>query len=220
MCIALRIVAVLVFLCLLYPATVLGLYFFAPSKNASLTKVDTLIVLGCPTKSDGSPTPEQRERVMEGVREYRKGVSSHIIMTGTAAHNQFVEAHSMALLAEANGVPASAIIEEGQAHNTIQNIYYSDKIMEMRNWRTTEVISSPYHLPRTALILRRYPQLQWKMHPAQWPPEYGVWKRLDLDWREARSCFRIRRHGFPQSKYFPLQAEAFKIIFDAIAVQA
>jgi uncharacterized SAM-binding protein YcdF (DUF218 family) len=218
--IALRIVVVLFFLCLLYPATVLGLYFFAPSENATLTKVDTLIVLGCPTKSDGSPTPEQRERVMEGVREYRKGVSNHIIMTGTAAHNQFVEAHAMALLAEANGVPTSVIIEEDQAHDTIQNIYYSDKIMEMHDWRTTEVISSPYHLPRTALILRRYPQLQWKTHPAQWPPEYSRWKQLTLDWREARSCFRIRRHGFPQSKYFPVQAAALEIIFNAIAIHA
>ena len=201
--IALKVLFVLIILCLLYPAAILGLYFFAPQHDAALSSVDTLIVLGCPTKSDGSPTPEQRERVMEGVREYKKGVSSHIIMTGTAAHNQFVEAHAMAMLAEANGVPASAVVEEDHAHNTIQNIYYSDKIMEEHGWRSTEVISSPYHLPRTALILRHYPQLQWKTHPAQWPPEYGLWKKLYLDWKEAYGCLRIRFHGFPSSKYLP-----------------
>ena len=128
--IALRVLLVLVALCLVYPAIVLGLFFFASHENAKLNKVDALMVLGCPTKSDGSPTPEQRERVMEGVREFRNGVSNHIIMTGTAAHNRFVEAHAMAELAEANGVPASAIFEEDQAHDTIQNIYYSEKIME------------------------------------------------------------------------------------------
>ncbi|WP_254062474.1 YdcF family protein [Acidobacterium sp. S8] len=176
----LKILIVLIIVCLICPATVLGLYFFASSQNANLNKVDALIVLGCPTKADGSPTPEQRERVMEGVREYQKGVSSEIIITGTAAHNQFVE-----------------------AHDTIQNIYYSNKIMEAHGWHTTEVISSPYHLPRTALILHHYPQLQWKTHPAQWPPEYSLSKKLQLEWKEARTCFRIHLHGFPPSKYLP-----------------
>lgn len=198
-----RIFLILLLLCLLYPAMVFGLYFFAPRQNAQLGKVDTLIVLGCPTLPDGSPSPEQRTRVMEGVHEFDRGVSRHIIMTGTAAHNRFVEAHAMAMLAEANGVPASAVIEEDQAHGTIQNIYYSDKILEANGWQTTEVISSPYHLPRTALILRHYPRLRWKTKAAHWPAGYGPWKKLKLDWNEAVSCFHIRIDGFPPSKYLP-----------------
>src|SRR5438270_395739 len=91
----------------------LGVYFFAPRSNAKLGQVDTLIVLGCPTKADGSPTPEQRERVLEAVREYKRGASEHVMMTGAAAHNHFVEAHAMALLAESQGVPAESIVEEG-----------------------------------------------------------------------------------------------------------
>ncbi|MGC2512479.1 MAG: YdcF family protein [Acidobacteriaceae bacterium] len=175
----------------------------APRQNAQLGKVDTLIVLGCPTLPDGSPSPEQRARVMEGVREFDRGVSRHIIMTGTAAHNRFIEAHAMAMLAEANGVPASAVIEEDQAHDTIQNIYYSDKIMAANGWHTTEVISSPYHLPRTALILRHYVQLRWKTQASSWPPEYGPLKKFKLEWNEAVSCFHIRIHGSPPSKYLP-----------------
>lgn len=201
--IAFRVLTVIVIFCLLYPAIVLSFYFFAPASNAQLNKVDTLIVLGCPTKPDGSPTAEQRERVLESVREFRKGISKHIIMTGGAAHNRFTEAHSMAMLAEANGVPASAIVEEDQAHDTIQNVYYSDKIMHINGWHTTEVISSPYHLPRTALILHRYPQLQWETHAAHWPPEYGRLQKLQLEWREAAGSFRIRTVGFRSSRYLP-----------------
>lgn len=201
--IALRILLILVVLGLCYPALILGLYFLAPHSDANLQHVDTLIVLGCPTKPDGSPTPEQRERVLEGVREFRNGVSSHIIMTGAAAHNQFVEAHAMALLAEANGVPASAIIEESQAHDTIQNIFYSSRIMDANSWHSTEVISSPYHLPRTALILKHYPRLQWETHAAAWPPEYDLKRKLLLDWKEASGCIYIRMHGFHPSKYLP-----------------
>jgi uncharacterized SAM-binding protein YcdF (DUF218 family) len=201
--IALRLLLVLVVVCAVYPAIVLGLYFFAPHDNAKLGNVDTLIVLGCPTAQDGSPTPEQRERVMEAVREFKRGSSVHIIMTGAAAHNQFVEAHAMAALAEANGVPPAAVFEENQAHDTIQNIYYSDRIMEANGWHTAEVISSPYHLPRTALILHHYPQLQWETHSARWPPEYGLLKKVQLDWKEAFGSFRIRVHGFRPSKYLP-----------------
>ncbi len=140
---------------------------------------------------------------MEGVREFDRGVSRHLIMTGTAAHNRFIEAHAMAMLAEANGVPASAILQEDQAHDTIQNIYYSDKIMEANGWHSAEVISSPYHLPRTALILRQYPQLQWKTKAAPWPPDYDAWRKLQSETREAFGCFRIRIEGFPRSKYLP-----------------
>jgi uncharacterized SAM-binding protein YcdF (DUF218 family) len=200
---ALRASIILAVICVIYPAIILGFYFFAPDENAKLGKVDTLIVLGCPTEPDGSPSPEQRERVMEGVREFERGISGYIIMTGTAAHNGLVEAHTMAMLAEATGVPASAVLQEDQAHDTIQNIYYSDKIMEAHGWHTTEVISSPYHLARTALILRHYPRLQWETHAAHWPREYGAWQRLQLDWKEAVTSFRIRMHGFRPSKYLP-----------------
>lgn len=198
-----RAVLAIVFLCLLYPMVALGFYFFSPDHNAELGQVDTLIVLGCPTKLDGSPTPEQRERVLESVREYRRGVSQHIIMTGGAAHNRFTEAHAMSMFAQANGVPASAVIEEDQARDTIQNIFYSEKIMARHSWHTAEVISSPYHLPRTALILRHYPQLRWETHAAQWPPEYGLLRRLELDWREAAGGLRIRTNGFRPSPFLP-----------------
>lgn len=201
--IALRLFLAAVTLCLLYPAIVLGLYFFSPHENATLPRVDTLIVLGCPAEPDGSPSPEQRERAMEGVREFNRGVSHHIIMTGTAAHNRFVEADVMAKLAEANGVPATAIFEEDKAHDTIQNIYYSNQIMHANGWHTAEVISSPYHLARTAMILSHYPDLKWETHAAHWPRTYPFWERIHLDWREALLTFRIRLHGFRASKYLP-----------------
>jgi uncharacterized SAM-binding protein YcdF (DUF218 family) len=200
---ALWVVAILIVACLLYPATVLGLFFLTSDHNADFNTADTIIVLGTPTLPDGSPSPEQRERVLEGVREFKKGVSSHMIMTGGPAHNHFVEAHTMSLFAQANGVPASAIVEEGQAQNTVQNIYYSEQIMLANGWHSTEVISSTYHLPRTALILRHHPQLQWRTHPADWPPEYGLARKLQVEWREATGCFRLRTRGFPPSKFLP-----------------
>ena len=108
----------------------------------------------------------------------------------------------MAMFAEANGVPSSAILEEDQGHDTIQNIYYSDKIMEANGWHTTEVISSPYHLPRTALILRHYPQLQWNAGRILGP---RATTRGEIQTGIRRSL-RLLPHSidrFPPSKYLP-----------------
>src|ERR1700759_533778 len=76
-------------------------YFAIPSSNTKLMHFDTLIVLGQPPKPDGTLAPELRERVLEGVREYKAGVAAHIIMTGGPTHNNLVEAHAMKVFAEA-----------------------------------------------------------------------------------------------------------------------
>ncbi len=199
--VARRILIVVVVLAAVYPATILGFYYFTPTHNGEFTNADVIIVLGCAANRDGSPTPEMRERVMEGVHEYEKGVSRHMILTGGAVRTPLAEAHAMSLLAEANGIPPSAITEEPQARDTIQNIYYSEQIMKANGWHTAEVISSPYHLPRTALILKHHPDLQWRTRPSHWAPTYTLWRKTKVIWGEAGYCFDLRIHGFRPSRF-------------------
>jgi uncharacterized SAM-binding protein YcdF (DUF218 family) len=147
---------------------------FAPKSNAARQSFDAIIVLGTPADSDGNPTPALLDRVSEGVREYQRGVAPHLIFTGAAAHNQFVEAEVMARVAEAQGVPASVIFTEPRALDTIQNACYSSRILKEHNWHSAEVISSASHLPRAAMILSRLaaaspfgaggPRLEWRVH--------------------------------------------------------
>lgn len=188
-------------------ALVLGLalanYATIPAANTRLTHFDTLIVLGTPCEADGTPSPEQRERVLEGVREFRAGVAGHIIMTGGAAHNQFVEAACMKQLAVSEGVPADSVIEEGQAKDTIQNIWFSHLLMESHRWRSAEVVSSPSHLPRTALILEHY-TFAWRTHAARWPAEYTQAQIAGKYAGEMKTCWRIRQKGFAKSPWLPL----------------
>jgi uncharacterized SAM-binding protein YcdF (DUF218 family) len=181
---------------------ILSNYYAIPNHNTNLTHFDTLIVLGTPSLADGTPSPEQRERVLEGIREYRAGVAPRLIMTGGAAHNNFVEAHSMKLFAISQGVPADVIIEEGQAQDTIQNIYFSNEIMQQHNWRSAEIVSSPSHLPRTALIVMHY-KFAWRTHPAQWPHEYAEDKIANTFWGEMKGCYTLVTKGFKTNKWLP-----------------
>ena len=208
-----RLLLILVVLAITFGAIVYGSYFMLPTHDTTATHFDTIIVLGTPARPDGTPSPEQRVRVLEGVREYRAGVAPHIIMTGGAAHNHFVEADVMAKLAESEGVPAEAIVEEGHAQDTIQNIYYSAQIMHDHGWHSAEIVSSPYHLGRAALITEafdsRQPTLRidWRTHAAQWPPEYPISRKVLLYSNEAWRCLHIRTHGFPNSRFLPATAQ-------------
>jgi uncharacterized SAM-binding protein YcdF (DUF218 family) len=177
-------------------------YRTIPTRNTNLTHFNAIIVLGTPANADGAASPEQRERTLEGVREFKAGIAPHLILTGGAAHNRFVEAHVMAMLAIAQGVPPEAVIEEDQAQNTIQNIFYSQRIMAAHQWTSAEVVSSPSHLPRTALILQHFP-IAWRTHPAPWPPEYTFWERAVHLGVEAQYCLKLQIFGFTATPFLP-----------------
>lgn len=139
----------------------------APASNSALTRFDTIIVLGSPADEDGNPTPNQLALVTEAVHEYDRGVAPRLIFSGGAAHNRFVEARVMARVAEAQGIPESAIVVEDEAFDTIQNACYSARIMKAHGWHSAEVVSSAFHLPRAGMIFSRLP-LEWRSHAA--PP--------------------------------------------------
>jgi len=151
----------------------------APTENTTQEHFDVLIVLGYPADADGNPTPVELERVTEAVDEYERGVAPRMIITGGAAHNQYVEADVMARVAEAQGIPASAIVEERTARDTIENTCDSLKIMRRHGWESAEVISSAGHLPRTGLILSRLP-VKWRTHASHALQPEGPWMRATL----------------------------------------
>jgi uncharacterized SAM-binding protein YcdF (DUF218 family) len=185
---------------------VVGNYRAIPSANTELTRFDTLIVLGTPCTAEGKPSLEQRERVLEGVRELRAGVAKHMIVTGGAAHNQFYEADCMRRTAIEQGVPPDAVVEERQAQDTIQNIWFSKQIMDAHGWRSAEVVSSPSHLPRTALILEHYTgkdAFGWKTHASLWPQEFTREQIVEHYAGEMKGCWRLTHQGFPKNRWLP-----------------
>jgi uncharacterized SAM-binding protein YcdF (DUF218 family) len=151
----------------------------APTGNTTQEQFDVLIVLGYPADADGNPTPTELARVTEAVNEYERGVAPKMIFTGGAAHNQFVEAEVMARVAEAQGIPAGAIVQEPTARDTIQNACDSLRIMQRHGWESAEVVSSASHLPRAGLILSRLP-LKWRTHAAPALEPEGPWMQAAM----------------------------------------
>lgn len=137
----------------------------APKDNTAQDSFDLLIVLGDPADADGNPSPSQLARVTEAVHEYERGAAPRILFTGGAVANRFVEAQVMARTAEAQGIPATAVLEDPEARNTMENTCNALKIMRSHGWESAEVISSPSHLPRAGLILSHL-SMKWRVEAA------------------------------------------------------
>ena len=184
-------------------ACVVILYFSIPMSDTQQHQFDVILVLGNPANADGSIASIARSRVLEAIRQYHAGVAPRLLMTGGAVENRFVESQVMSRFARSEGVPDSAVFVEGEARNTIQNAYYSYKIMQAHGWSSALVVSSPSHLRRASLIFSHYP-LAWEMHAAPWPPNLPGWKLVWFWCSEAGYTSYGRLFGFPNAgKYLP-----------------
>ena len=113
---------------------------------------DVIIVLGCPSKSNGSPARCQERRAEMADWLYESDLADHVIVTGAAVHTPFIEADAIAALLVDRGVPEAAIVKEPLARHTDENLYYSSRIMESRGWRSALVVSDdPGHFVYTGL---------------------------------------------------------------------
>jgi uncharacterized SAM-binding protein YcdF (DUF218 family) len=98
--------------------------------NPPRGKTCIVLVLGYPSKSDGTPDPVQELRVAAGVQAYRHNSCSQIVFSGAAVKNQIVEAETMAKLASRSGMQSNRILMETQARNTWENIKRSMPFLE------------------------------------------------------------------------------------------
>jgi uncharacterized SAM-binding protein YcdF (DUF218 family) len=199
----LRLIRIFAILLATAVASVAVIYFSIPMADTQLNQFDVILVLGNPARMDGTIGPVARSRVLEGIRQYRAGVAPRLLMTGGAVANKFVEAQVMLQFAQSQGVPASALLAETQSRNTIQNAYYSYKIMQEHDWTSALVVSSPTHLRRASLIFSHFP-LAWRMDGAPYPPEIPLWKQLWFWISETGYTSYGRLFGFPNAhQYLP-----------------
>jgi len=117
---------------------------------------DVAIVLGCPAEDDGTASICELCRIKSAVRAYRQGRARVLLFSGGAAHSPHVEADVMADLAVRNGVPESAIVREGRAMTTWQNLRFAKRLMAARGLRTHLFISTSDHLPRVRRMAQYY----------------------------------------------------------------
>jgi vancomycin permeability regulator SanA len=167
-------------------------YKTQPLANMPDGPYDVAIVLGSPTRSDGTLSEAQRARVDTAVAEYKAGHVPVLLFSGGPTLNQYPEARTMAMSSIQQGVPADRVFEEERSLDTLQNIQNSEAVMSAHGWTRAEVISSEAHLHRAGAILERTP-LHWHTK-ACLDTEHGVVTWVSLS-KEAFGTTAIRIFG-------------------------
>ena len=116
--------------------------------------VDAIVVLGAPIRSDGKLSKPARERVLEAVALWEKGLAPLVAFTGGSPHS-LPEAPAMAARARELGIPAEAIVMEDRSQTTAENARFIAELLRARGVRTVWVVSQPFHLRRGRRLLRQ-----------------------------------------------------------------
>lgn len=134
---------------------------------------NVIIVLGYPSKKDGSVSPILRERINKAAKLYHQGIAGIIICTGAAVANKYVEADVMAQALIKLGVPDCNIIREKFAKSTYENLVNSKKIMQDRELKTAVIVSSPWHLRKASSYAFRL-KMDHTVEKSKFPHEYLI----------------------------------------------
>jgi hypothetical protein len=194
-----------------------GRYDVKSSMIAS-KKFDAVIVLGCPSKDDGSPTLCQLGRALQASLLWDQGVVQHFITSGGAVHTPYVEAEAIAQLMVAAGVPPDRIYLDPNALHTDENVYNGLQIAKKQGWKELAILSDRGHssfgcefmtsfgercaalsVDRDA-VKARHQQLHERIQPLRAPrdPEY-----ITLAERERRIYEQTGRRRPPSFLLYP-----------------
>jgi len=126
------------------------------------------LVFGAAVNPDNSASDAMKDRVLEGVRLYKRGQVKKIIVSGAPSVYGKHEADLMASLAESFGVKKEDIIIDKFGMNTCNSIKNLDKS------KSYIMVSNGYHLARID-YLSRYFSVKHKLQSSKYL--YGVYAK-------------------------------------------
>lgn len=120
-------------------------------RNTAATAVasepaDVGIILGAAMWGD-KPSPGLRERLEQGLADYKAGRFHSFILTGglDKPGNPYTEAEGMAIYLEQHGVSKEALLLENKATSTLENLKFSQEIMKDKEFTTAVIITHTFH---------------------------------------------------------------------------
>jgi uncharacterized SAM-binding protein YcdF (DUF218 family) len=161
------------------------------ARQAERRPAEAIVVLGAQLSSDGSPTASLTRRVALGVELYFAGAAPLLLVSGGGERRR-PEADAMAEAALAAGVPAAALLVERHSANTIENAFFSRRMLQARGLEAVLLVSDGYHLPRARWLFGRAGLVVVGVAaPPGWPGAWRMWLREGA--ALPRSWWRLRR---------------------------
>ena len=88
-------------------------------------------------------------RVVWAVHLYKRGLTSKIIMSGSAVYSPYIEAEIMKLYAVKFGVPAEDIIIEDKAQHTTENVWFGYQLAKSLGYENIALATDPFQTRMT-----------------------------------------------------------------------
>lgn len=110
--------------------------------------VDSIIILGAGIKN-GSPSPMLEDRLNEGIKLYKEGIASKIIMSGDHGREEYDEVNIMKDYAIKKGVPSEDVFMDHAGFSTYESVYRAKEIFKVKK---VVIVTQEYHLYRALYI--------------------------------------------------------------------
>lgn len=118
---------------------------------SKLNNIDCILILGAGIWSD-KPSPMLQDRLDEGIKLYKKGLSSKIIMSGDHGKEEYDEVNVMKSYAIEKGVPSKDIFMDHAGFSTYESVYRAKEVFEVKKMI---IVTQKYHLYRALYIADR-----------------------------------------------------------------
>ena len=115
---------------------------------SKLNNIDCILILGAGIWGD-KPSPMLQDRLDEGIKLYKKGLSSKIIMSGDHGKEEYDEVNVMKSYAIEKGVPSKDIFMDHAGFSTYESVYRSKEVFEVKKMI---IVTQKYHLYRALYI--------------------------------------------------------------------
>jgi uncharacterized SAM-binding protein YcdF (DUF218 family) len=176
-------------------------------QRVDLQKVDCIVILGSRALADGTPGDSLKARTDRAVQLYREGWASAIVCTGGRGQSGSVESEAARAYAVGLGVPAHAVLQESESHNTRENFAYAAPMMLQRGWKRCLIVTDPFHEPRALALARDYDLEPYPAPSFGGPATLRLGSRLYYTVRESLSWLKYslqRLTGAGKRKEAPL----------------
>jgi len=187
-------------------AIIWGLLFYTPlvwhlsaplKKVSSLKNADAIVVFAGGAGEGGIIRQGYAERVGHAVNLYQRGLASSLLFS-SGSRGTYRETFLMKSLALSLGVPGEHIFVEDQSASTYENVTNSVEIARARGWSNLILVSSPYHMLRSALVFKKEasdlnvqfsPMEKSQFYQRKSVDERGKRKWRQIEWVQVKALF-------------------------------
>lgn len=115
--------------------------------------LDAIVVLGCRV-ADGPLRGAAARRAARAAQAWKEGVAPWILASGGRRWNGLSEADGLAKALVEQGVDPSSVSRELCSLSTLENAWYSARVLNARSARKIGLVTCDWHMPRAAHCFR------------------------------------------------------------------